>query len=228
MPPQHAAKAERHDDQRTYIRPVTIIVPDALVQSGTLLRPRVVTPNPDATLGRPTPAVDATVAGGVRGLVAPAPVPAPTSEESTAVPPRGTWGAGRIAAAAALAILLLAGAALALTGGGDDATDSDREAFEASDGPADAVVDFVPQIVGLEATSTAGKVTFSWSNPEPEQGDQYGVQWNVANQAEAPVTTTEERFVARADADQIVCVEILLVRETGQASVPVESCEQAG
>ncbi|MBG6083908.1 serine/threonine-protein kinase [Zhihengliuella flava] len=93
------------------------------------------------------------------------------------------------------------------------------------DDPADAMIGgVVPVVDGFKYSTEGENVTFTWSNPEPQQGDFY--QWT-------PVTAAQEGEVQRTDAaaattprraDGPTCIEVLLVRDDGRVSEPVRHC----
>jgi hypothetical protein len=215
------APATVEEDQRTQIKPVSIIVPDALAQ-GTLLSPKVIRPE------HRTLAKLALAPGGV----APAPAPVVDADLPVAVastvddeaPARSRWGFA-VAAVAAL-VILGGGAAAVVLDGGDDA--QPRAAFNSTEAPVDAVADFIPVPTDLTATASKGAVTFSWNNPDPSTGDRFGVEASVADRAQPLATVRRESLMLEAPAGQIVCVTVRLFRSSGAASEPTQSvCREA-
>lgn len=88
--------------------------------------------------------------------------------------------------------------------------------------PAGAIVPRATDLVGTPTSD--GQVAFTWTNPDPQDGDYY--LWNVVDASDAnPV-------VERADAASVTvpavgaetCIEVVLVRENGRASSPERAC----
>lgn len=91
--------------------------------------------------------------------------------------------------------------------------------------PRDPVSAVVPEPEDLTGAPVADGVRFSWTNPDPQQGDRYLVGVVARSDEEPefePITATE--ITVPADASGTTCVEVLLVRENGQSSDPVRGC----
>lgn len=156
-----------------------------------------------------------------------APASPATSPEEPAAPegrPAGRPGvvaalvvAGVVAVAAVVAVVV----ALRPDAPVDEGTPPDPAVTEAVDepgGPADNLGGLVPGVTELEGTVEGDEVLFTWTNPEPQDGDVYG--WRVpeigAETRYQPTEETEIR-VPRAEGGQ-TCVEVVINR-SGAMSV---------
>ncbi|MCS3843479.1 serine/threonine-protein kinase [Microbacterium sp. AK031] len=92
--------------------------------------------------------------------------------------------------------------------------------------PQDPVSDAVPRVDELAGTRTGTTITFSWTNPAPEDGDLY--LWNTVDLTETgtPETTDETTVTFEGAASGQVCVDVMLRRSDGRASEPVRECVQ--
>ncbi len=90
--------------------------------------------------------------------------------------------------------------------------------------PQDPVSDAVPRVDELTGTRTGTAITFSWTNPAPEDGDLY--LWNTVDLAGAGAaeTTDETTVTFEGAATGQVCVDVMLRRSDGRASEPVREC----
>ncbi|MCC2313367.1 serine/threonine-protein kinase [Cellulomonas xiejunii] len=160
-------------------------------------------------------------------LVAPtAPAPAPVP---VGVPdgPDGRRG-GRVAAVVAGAVVVVAVAAVlvASLGGADPVPPrgvSDTFAPPQT-GPAAAPV---PAPHSLDGTRAAdGSVTFTWQNPDPQDGDRY--LWGVLTATGEPtlVLVDDERVTVPAEqATGEVCIEVSIVRaDRSRSARPAQGC----
>jgi hypothetical protein len=82
----------------------------------------------------------------------------------------------------------------------------------------------VPTPADIVAEASGNKVIFTWTNPEPQEGDVYRFRtvtvqeegdWDRTVQTEAPVA---------ANPDGPTCADIQIVRANGTASEPVRAC----
>ncbi|MHC3000573.1 serine/threonine-protein kinase [Microbacterium sp. HJ5] len=182
-------------------------------------------PAGDATVLRaPTP-VSAEPPSGHRtaptvpNVPAAAPVaPAPAGEPRTTRSRRGLWiGVGT---AALVTVAVVVGVSLpGMLGGPATPTPV------TSSDPQDPVSSVVPEPEQLAGTVTADGVAFTWTNPDPRDGDRYlvGVVTRPDEEPQfEPVEATEATVAA--DPSGTTCVEVLLVRENGQSSDPVRGC----
>ncbi|WP_110241013.1 serine/threonine-protein kinase [Nocardioides gilvus] len=222
-------------DQRTFIRPVQIIVPDGPEPVGTLLRPRFISPVSEHTeIKAGLDSGDTTLA---RAASQPAPPPEPgayvaadeRTEESPDAPSAPRRRTPLVAAAALVTVLLaLGGIALAL-GTGDDA-DPDPRSFAGQDDPPPVLAEFVPTPTDLKVKASArGKVRFTWAADEIQAGDKFGLEYEVGGAPQPFVTADETSWSTVVDAGSIVCGQVMLVRSDGQASAPSDRvCAQVG
>ena len=90
--------------------------------------------------------------------------------------------------------------------------------------PKDPVSDAVPPVDDLSGTREGTAITFTWTNPTPEEGDIF--LWNTVDLAgNGSTTTTDETAVTfEGAASGQVCIDVLLRRGDGRASEPVRGC----
>ncbi|WP_127473777.1 serine/threonine-protein kinase [Microbacterium sulfonylureivorans] len=148
-----------------------------------------------------------------------APVPAPATTASATRSRRGLWiglGAGGLV----LLLAVVVGVSLpGLLGGGTQPTPV------TSSDPQDPISAVVPEPEDVTGTVVTGGVAFTWTNPEPRDGDRYlvGVVTRPDEEPEfEPITATEA--TVPADPSGTTCIDVLLVRENGQSSDPVRGC----
>lgn len=92
--------------------------------------------------------------------------------------------------------------------------------------PQDVVSDAVPRVTELAGTREGDEVTFTWENPQVEEGDTYiwsPVTLSGDGEAQAVPDTT---VTFTADGSGEVCIDVLLRRDDGRASDPVRGCVQ--
>lgn len=151
------------------------------------------------------------------GLDAPAPSDAEPEERRPRV---GLWiglAAGLVVVAGVIVGVSLPGI---LSG---DAGDPAPSATAAR--PQDPVTAVVPAPEDLGGTAVPEGVRFTWTNPEPADGDHYivAVVDRTGASGEAESIDAPEHTVP-ADPSGTTCLEVMLVREGGQASEPVTAC----
>lgn len=149
---------------------------------------------------------------------------APASED-TAAPARrsprmGLW----IGLAAGLVVVaaIIVGVSLPaiLSGGGGETAPSETAAR-----PQDPVNAVVPAPENLAGAAVAEGVRFAWTNPDPAAGDHYIVSVVDRTGASGDAESVDApEFTVPADPSGTTCVEVMLVRENGQASEPVTGC----
>lgn len=90
--------------------------------------------------------------------------------------------------------------------------------------PQDVTSDAVPKVAELTGIRDGGQVTFTWTNPDPLEGDSF--IWSVVDVSGAvdPQQAAEPKAQFAADAAGKVCIEVLLRRDDGRASEPVVGC----
>ena len=184
------------------------------------------------TVMRPPSAVaplddDVTVMRGPRTVSAEAPSTSALPVEQPAAPqaaerrrPRvGMW----IGIAAAAAVLIggtITGAFLLQGIGGEP----DPVATQDEVVPKDPVSDAVPAVADLTGTRAGTEITFTWTNPSPEEGDLF--LWNPVDLSGdgAPATTDKTTVSFEGAASGQVCIDVLLRRDDGRASEQVRGC----
>lgn len=219
------------DDQRTFIRPVKIILPELPDRPGTLLRPRFVSPVADHTQQRARPADETRSRPRVQRTDADAP---PTVDEPAAGSSEGQQQSTRrrtpvvIGGAAALLLAGVVVAVVIILGGDDDDGEDDRTFAAVTDEP-NALADYVPPPADFRAdVSTKGEVTFRWKNPEPQKGDLFGIQYEIANASQPVARQKKASLTVDAGRGDIVCGQVTLIRSNGTASQPSDRvCKQA-
>ncbi len=89
--------------------------------------------------------------------------------------------------------------------------------------PADPLQALVPQVTNVEATVTGDQVTFTWINPDPQEGDVFRYQL-IDPRGEAAPDSVVEPTVSVTALEGDTCVDIYLVRSNGRSSQPVRGC----
>ncbi len=94
----------------------------------------------------------------------------------------------------------------------------------ASSAPQDPLSGFVPQVGDLAGTAGDGQVVFTWTNPDPAEGDSY--VW-------APVTLDGTGAGQRVDTPTVTvpadpggrtCIEVQLIRSNGGTGEAARGC----
>ncbi len=145
---------------------------------------------------------------------------APATPASTPRPrsKRGLWIGLGIGAAAAI---IVAGVAVAsMLGGAPEPTPSETVDVK----PQDPAAGIVPVPTDLTGTAEGDQVRFTWTNPDPQEGDWFA--WRTYTlEGEADVQPTEETEVAvPADASGTTCIRVQLVRDGGSQSAEAQEC----
>ena len=210
--------------------------------------PHTTAPDPHSKTTTPTFAVDETVRrrDPVDETIVRAPAPAPLFAPAAPAGPAATPAPGAPAAApgatpatpapsrrralwwwlGGVAALLIVGLVVAVSlpsilGGTPEPKPTVEEEADPQD-PTSFVVGAPQDITGVVGDGT---VVFTWTNPDPQDGDAY--QWGIVTRAdEEPVydRTSEPTVTVPADASGTTCIEVMVVREDGQASEPARGC----
>ncbi|MFD5213707.1 protein kinase [Microbacterium sp. NPDC058345] len=173
-----------------------------------LRRPTVVAP--DAQAPHPAP--------GVQPPASAAPVAAEPAKTRSGMP---WWG--WVVAAAGVTVLVLG---IVFAGAITDALVPAPEPV-ASDTPEpqDPLASIVPGVTDLTGSADGGQVTFSWKNPEPEEGDSYLWYEVTLDGPGEPMYTEESTVTLEGARSDRTCIEVVLKREDGRSSPqPVRGC----
>ncbi|MGY1742156.1 MULTISPECIES: serine/threonine-protein kinase [unclassified Blastococcus] len=148
-------------------------------------------------------------------------VPAPEPPAAEPERRRGRLGAVLVALAAAV---VAAGVVLAVVlGGSDEEPASPEQTATAAPTPLAAVVPTPERLAGVRQPD--GTVLFTWTNPEPADGDLW-----LVRRVDTAAPTVERvgdpaLVVSGLPAGQQACIEVSLVRADGRASVtPARGC----
>jgi hypothetical protein len=183
-------------------------------------------PPPPAVTAAPamTDAVDQTI------LRAPAFVPEPAAVEPAAAAhepaaparPRRTGLWIGLGAAALLIVAIIVGVSLpGMLAGTPQETPVAGETSK----PQDPISAVVPAPEGIVGAAVDGGVRFTWTNPDPQEGDRY--LYGVVTLADpepdlTPVTETEVTVPAAGGTE--TCIDLVLVRQNGSSSDTVRGC----
>lgn len=140
--------------------------------------------------------------------------------------PAGPAASGRsstrrpVVAAALAALVIAAGGGLALTRLGDSLASSPTA--QAAD-PADPIGNVVPLVQDLAGSRSGSRVTFTWTNPDPQPGDAYSY-WVEELGAERVTQQVNTATVTVPVHQPKTCIEIQLRRANGRTSGPQTRC----
>ncbi|MCP2635318.1 protein kinase [Microbacterium sp. HD4P20] len=208
--------------------PATGTVPSGFVPAGsdpaefeTVLRGAPAPHTTDPWAMAATDAVDQTVIR-APGFVAEAP-PAPVEAGDSGAAPRrrtGLWIGIGVAAFVVVAVIVGVSLPGMLAG-----TPERTPVTEESSRPQDPVAAVVPEPENVVGTPAEGGVRFTWTNPDPQEGDRY--LYGVVTLAEPepslePITDTE--IVVPANPGGQTCIDVVLVRDAGRSSDAVRGC----
>jgi hypothetical protein len=226
-----ATTADPYEDERTRVKAVSIIVPDEIAERGTLLRPRVVTQVDDRTQVRsareePAPVTvqrrpDAPVGDldGV-GVLGPAASLDDDAEGDSRSPLALLVGGGLLAlvSVTVVAALTLGGSG---GGGGEEADDAPNE----SPGDVGSVIGAGPSTpTDLTSAREGADVRFSWTNPDPADGDAFQVSAGASLTVLSEVQRDERPFLrVRATKGEQVCISVRTIRK-GAVSEALADC----
>ena len=114
-------------------------------------------------------------------------------------------------------------AILVLTAGGGE-TGEDDEPVTVN--PQDDVVpeSVVPAPTDLEGAIEGDSATFTWTNPDPQDGDLF--LWSAVREGEDPTfeTTADTAVTIPVADDGTACIEVALRRDNARSSKEVEEC----
>lgn len=221
------ATADPYEDERTRVKPVSIIVPDEIAERGTLLRPRQVTQVDDRTRMRSARSEPAPVTVQRRrdvpvgdldgtGALDPGPELAPEPEAEPRSPLALLVGGGLVAVT-----VLAVGAALVL----GDAPAMEEDSPTSPSGGASNVIGSGPVTpVDLVQKREDGKLRLSWTNPDPVDGDVFQVSVGDSLGDLREVQRDERAYyLAEAGKGDQVCISVRTVR-SGAVTNPLNDC----
>ncbi|MFB7251428.1 serine/threonine-protein kinase [Microbacterium sp. NPDC056234] len=199
--------------------PAAASASDATVVRG----PATIEPHPaasasadDRTLLRPPRVVAPEAAAGAPGA------PQAASTEGDPKPRRRT---ALIIGAVVAGLVLVAGAigGISLVANTLNAAPEPEETEQVVD-PKEVVTSVVPRVTELAGARSGSQVTFTWTNPEPEEGDYYIWEQVVLSGESSPEKANEPTVTFAPQATGETCVDVSLVRADGRASASVRGC----
>ncbi|KAA0960191.1 protein kinase [Microbacterium sp. ANT_H45B] len=207
-PPSVAPPPPSFDDDVTAVRGPTVVTPDVPWSS----QPQTAPAGAPPSLGAPHP-------------VAPqfAPAAPSTAEDASAARRSGMpwwgWLLGVVAAATVVGGIVLVSS---LAGSLVPAPEQTAQAPE----PQDPLVSGpVPEAEDLTGTNTAGVVSFTWTNPDPQPDDAY-IWYEVTLDGPQEAHIVEQTDVTlEGDRSGRTCIEVLIKRADGRSSPePIRGC----
>jgi serine/threonine protein kinase len=247
-----AEDLEDEADGLTRVRDVMSIAPDAgatrpsattrpmggapqTPASGIVVPAVQASPDVEETVMRAVPTVasapideDRTLLRAPRTLSPEAPPVAPSAPDQAlpVAPPKKSRRGILWMALGAAAVVLVAGAAVVINLAQDSGDEPTPVATQGEVVPQNPVSEAVPRVDELSATREGSTVTFSWTNPSPEDGDSY--LWNTVDLGGASPTEATDALSATiedAPAGQL-CIDVILRRGDGRASEPARGCTE--
>ncbi|WP_434811398.1 serine/threonine-protein kinase [Microbacterium sp. bgisy189] len=207
--------------QRPQFEPVVESVPDhTVVRHAT----PVATPDQDdatvlrgpATIPPSAPTAQHAPAAPAQGPVAPtaeAPAPAPAAPRSR----RGLWIG--LAVGGGILLIVIVVALFSVFGPTPEPQPTDTGTPE----PQDPLGGFIAPPGELTGTVSSGQATFTWTNPDPQDGDVY-VWYPYTLDTQGDSQTTEEATVTVPVDAGGVCIAVQVVRDGGRYSDPAKEC----
>ena len=197
-------------DESTQLRPsVTEPVPPSADERTILRAPMVVAPDAVPAAASATPSF------------APAePVAPPIAERPRDAKPRsrrGLW-IGLVAAGLVIVVGGIIGLNVLVSG-----LTPEPIATEEPVDPQDVLSDAVPKVADLAGVRQGDQVAFSWTNPDPMEGDLFIWTQVVVSGEVDPQQSAEPTAQLTAGAGT-VCIDVILRREDGRASDAVRGC----
>ncbi len=188
LPAVPAPGADPGDDDRTLLRPPTIVAPGA----------------PSAAPHAPQPA--------------PTPAPGGRREAGNRMP----WWGWAIAAAGVVLLVV------AVWFGGSVAGQVVPQPTEPTalqpDDPQDPISGIVPPVTELTGNRNGDVVSFSWTNPDPQEGDAYIWYEITLDGPGSPQQTVESAVTLPGAHPERTCIEVILKRADGRSAQEVRRC----
>ncbi|MFS2243120.1 protein kinase domain-containing protein [Microbacterium sp. OR16] len=189
-----APEAPADDDDRTLLRPPTILTPSA----------------PSAP--------------GAPGTSSPAPPEHTTPALADETPSSNRRRVGPWLWAAAAAVVIVVGGGIWLGGSLSTAARPTAAPVDDEPAPQDVISGIVPPVDDLTGTRSGDTVTFTWSNPSPEEGDSY-IWAEVTLDGTMQAQTTEKTTVTlEGPHPGRTCIEVSLVRADRRSAQEVREC----
>ena len=163
---------------------------------------------------------EATVVRGPRVVAPEAPDAAQPVAPAPAAPSRRPLWAALVIAAVAL----LAGGVIVVANLLGDAPETPETTPTVSERPVDVIAQAVPKVAGLVGVREGDQVTFSWENPDEQEGDSYLVTRVDLSGEGSTEHVTENRVTLTEEGPGQVCVDVILRRSGGTASAPERGC----
>lgn len=173
----------------------------------------------DATVRRPS-SIQA------QAPVQPAPAaPAPVEVAAEPAPPRRSRLGLIVGITAGVLVLGGVGVAWAVTAGGLPGPAAETSAPPDESDPIDVLPATVPVVTELTGTVQGDQVVFTWTNPDPQDGDRF--IWGVQRLGQPPSLQTTEATTVTVPAEPggSTCIEVTLRRDDGSASDPDRPAE---
>ncbi len=191
----------------TVVRPPTIVSPQAAAAAAddrTLLRPpRIVSSE--------APLAPASDAAGRHG----API--------GAAPQRRRVGWIIIAALAAIALVVGGIVVINIAAASLNAKPAPVDSPPAEQ-PQDPSSSAVPAVTDLEGSRDGDQVTFTWTNPQEQDGDAYLWEQVILSGESSSERVTEPTVTLSAASGQEICIDVTLTRSDGRSSEPTRGC----
>lgn len=89
--------------------------------------------------------------------------------------------------------------------------------------PADPIGVVVPRVADLSGRQDGDTVTFTWVNPDPQEGDRYTYYVQVLGEDRVDQATADTEVIVDAQEPR-TCIEVVLRRANGRGSAPETSC----
>ncbi|GAB3598366.1 serine/threonine-protein kinase [Microbacterium tumbae] len=194
----------------------------------TVMRPPTVVSPVAAPAAAPAAAEDRTLLRPPR-VVAPQASSAPVLPTGTAAaeapPPRPRGRTGWIIGAIAAGAVVIAGGIVgvnALAAGLN--AQPDPTETEQVEKPQDPYSTAVPAVTELEGVRQGDQVSFTWTNPDEQDGDAYIWEQITLSGEGASERVTEPTATFSAPGGGEVCIDVILTRSDGRASEPTRGC----
>lgn len=197
-----------------------------LLRGPVSIAPQAADLDTSSTIRRPGPAAAArTVDPAAAAAASPSVADPAEAADATADAPaprtrRGLWIGLGIAAAVVVVAGVAVGASLVAPAVQPPADDEPTT----SAAPQDPLGGYVPPVEALAGTVQGGDAVFTWTNPEPQDGDGYlWYPYTLAGDGETR-KVTETSVTLPVDAGGTTCIAVALVRKDGTAGTETRKC----